>query len=80
MYPRREDAKAAVVATSKNLDSGTGTRTLGSCVKGKYVNHLHHTGTLTLLGAISNKILYSESNQLKLGTTNDKPISNQRTK
>ena len=30
---------------SKTNNSGTGTRTLGSCVKGKYVNHLHHTGT-----------------------------------
>jgi hypothetical protein len=28
--------------------SGTGTRTPGSCVKGKYVNHLHHTGTVFL--------------------------------
>jgi hypothetical protein len=24
--------------------SATGTRTRGSCVKGKYVNHLHHSG------------------------------------
>ena len=28
---------------SKRL-SGTGTRTPVSCVKGKYANHLHHTG------------------------------------
>jgi hypothetical protein len=27
--------------------SGTGTRTLVSCVRGKYANHLHHTGTDT---------------------------------
>ena len=26
--------------------SGAGTRTLGSCVKGKHVNHLHHTGDM----------------------------------
>jgi hypothetical protein len=25
-------------------DSDTGTRTLVSCVKGKYANHLHHIG------------------------------------
>ncbi len=30
---------------SGKSDSGTGTRTLVSCVRGKYANHLHHTGT-----------------------------------
>ena len=28
----------------KQKDSDTGTRTLVSCVKGKYANHLHHIG------------------------------------
>ena len=28
----------------KKTSSGTGTRTQVSCVKGKYDNHLHHTG------------------------------------
>ena len=29
----------------KQKSSDTGTRTLVSCVKGKYANHLHHIGT-----------------------------------
>ena len=31
------------------LTSDTGTRTLVSCVKGKYANHLHHTGIQIML-------------------------------
>ena len=30
------------------VDSDTGTRTLVSCVKGKYANHLHNIGTAAL--------------------------------
>jgi hypothetical protein len=34
---------------SKRISSDTGTRTLVSCVKGKYANHLHHIGMDTSL-------------------------------
>ena len=34
---------------SKRLCSDTGTRTLVSCVKGKYANHLHHIGSTCVL-------------------------------
>ena len=33
---------------SEQNDSDTGTRTLVSCVKGKYANHLHHIGNCYL--------------------------------
>ena len=36
-------------AKYKKRCSDTGTRTLVSCVKGKYANHLHHIGNLLLL-------------------------------
>ena len=38
---------------AKRYSSGTGTRTLGSCVKGKYVNHLHHTGAVEIIDLIN---------------------------
>ena len=34
------------VAHQRSNSSDTGTRTLVSCVKGKYANHLHHIGLL----------------------------------
>ena len=44
--------------------SGTGTRTLGSCVKGKYVNHLHHAGILNIFW-LSEKQIYSLLNMFQ---------------
>ena len=40
------------VQNVQKRDSGTGTRTLVSCVKGKYANHLHHTGACAMSGFI----------------------------
>ena len=56
-------------AKYKKRCSDTGTRTLVSCVKGKYANHLHHIGILLLLiqcptFLYKNKI--NESNNFKI--------------
>ena len=41
-------------ALQKYKNSDTGTRTLVSCVRGKYANHLHHIGFLGLIEIIKN--------------------------
>ena len=38
----------------ENKNSDTGTRTLVSCVKGKYANHLHHIGDALRLRVLEN--------------------------
>ena len=48
--------------------SGTGTRTLVSCVKGKYANHLHHTGEAKnspFLASPSKTMLYKSVSNAK---------------
>ena len=59
--PERQGDVTAFVATSKSISSGTGTRTLGSCVKGKYVNHLHHTGAVVIVMSASTNIVINHS-------------------
>ena len=42
----QEDSRPDDKKCLSKKSSDTGTRTLVSCVKGKYANHLHHIGSL----------------------------------